>query len=96
MRWAFPTESFPLPVLLPGAAAPEALLLAGNMYIVDRSYVVDEEMGAVNVFCRFGNSTGMPDPHTFRLVNGRYRWIHTLSVNLTGKPIVIPKKQPED
>jgi hypothetical protein len=68
----------------------------GNMYIVNRSYVVDEEMGAVNVFCRFGSGTGMPDSHTFRLVNGRYRWIHTLSVNLTGKPIVIPKKQPED
>jgi hypothetical protein len=68
----------------------------GNMYIVDRSYVVDEEMGAVNIFCRFGSGTGMPDSHTFRLVNGRYRWIHTLSVNLTGKPIVIPKTQPKD
>jgi hypothetical protein len=63
----------------------------GSMYIVDRSYVVDEEMGAVNVFCRFGNSTGMPDSHLFRLVNGRYRWIHTLSVNLTDKPVVVPK-----
>jgi hypothetical protein len=67
----------------------------GNMYIINRSYVVDEEMGAINVFCRFGSATGMPDSHLFRLVNGRYRWIHTLSVNLTGKPIVIPKKQPE-
>jgi hypothetical protein len=37
----------------------------------------------------------MPDSHTFRLVNGRYRWIHTLSVNLTGKPVVVPKVQPE-
>ncbi len=63
----------------------------GNMFIVNRTYVVDEEMGAVNVFCRFGDSTGMPDSHLFRLVNGRYRWIHTLSVNLTGKPVVVPK-----
>ncbi len=68
----------------------------GNMFIVNRSYVVDEEMGAVNVFCRFGSGTGMPDSHTFRLVNGRYRWIHTLSVNLTGKPVVVPKSKPED
>ncbi len=68
----------------------------GNMFIVNRSYVVDEEMGAVNVFCRFGSGTGMPDSHTFRLVNGRYRWIHTLSVNLTGKPVVVPKGKPED
>jgi hypothetical protein len=68
----------------------------GNMYIVDRSYVVDEEMGAINVFCRFGSGTGMPDSHTFRLVNGRYRSIHTLSVNLTGKPVVVPKMPPEN
>jgi hypothetical protein len=68
----------------------------GNMYIVNRSYVVDEEMGAINVFCRFGSDTGMPDSHTFRLVNGRYRWVHTLSVNLTGRPIVIPKTKPEN
>jgi hypothetical protein len=68
----------------------------GNMFIVNRTYVVDEEMGAVNVFCRFGDATGMPDSHTFRLVNGRYRWIHTLSVNLTGKPVVVPKVQPEN
>jgi hypothetical protein len=62
----------------------------GELFIVNRTFVVDEEMGAVNVFCRFGDSAnGMPDSHLFRLVNGRYRWIHTLSVNLTGKPIVV-------
>jgi hypothetical protein len=67
----------------------------GELFIVNRTYVVDEEMGSVNVFCRFGNSTGMPDSHTFRLVNGRYRWIHTLSVNLTEKPVVVPEYKPE-
>jgi hypothetical protein len=56
----------------------------------DGNEAMDEVMGTVNVFCRFGNSeNGMPDSHLFRLVNGRYRWIHTLSVNLTGKPIVV-------
>lgn len=68
----------------------------GKMFIVNRTYVVDEEMGAVNVFCRFGDNTGMPDSHLFRLVNGRYRWIHTLSVNLTDKPVVVPKVEPEN
>ena len=63
----------------------------GELFIVNRTFVVDEEMGTVNVFCRFGNDKGMPDSHLFRLVNGRYRWIHTLSVNLTGKPIVLPE-----
>lgn len=56
---------------------------AGLLYIVNRDYLVDEEMGVVNIFCRFGNSsTGMPDSHTFRYVRGKYRNIHTLSVNL--------------
>ena len=59
----------------------------GGLFIVNRTFVVDEEMGVVNVFCRFGNSNGMPDSHLFRLVNGRYRFIHTLSVNLSDEPI---------
>lgn len=68
----------------------------GEMFVNDRTFVVDEELGAVNVFCRFGDSeTGMPDSHTFVLVNGRYRWIHTLSVNLTGAPVDVPKYTPE-
>ena len=55
----------------------------GVLYIVNRDYVVDEEMGVINVYCRFGNSaTGMPDSHTFRLVNGKIRNVHTISVNL--------------
>ena len=60
----------------------------GVLYIVNRDYVVDEEQGVINVFCRFGNSTtGMPDSHTFRVVNGTIRNVHTISVNLTpGRP----------
>lgn len=55
----------------------------GVLYIVNRDYVVDEEQGVINVFCRFGNSTsGMPDSHTFRLVNGKLANVHTISINL--------------
>jgi hypothetical protein len=55
----------------------------GVLYIVNRDYVVDEEQGVVNVYCRFGNSTsGMPDSHTFRLVNGKISNVHTISINL--------------
>jgi len=64
----------------------------GELPITDRTFVVDEEMGTVNVFCRFGG--GMPDSHTFRLVNGKYKWIHTLSVNLTEAPLVVPEDAP--
>jgi hypothetical protein len=58
----------------------------GVMYIVNRDYLIDEEAGVINVFCRFGDSkTGMPDSHTFAYKNGKYRWVHTLSVQLTPR-----------
>jgi hypothetical protein len=67
---------------------------AGVLYIVNRAYVVDEEMGVVNIFCRFGNSqTGMPDSHTFRLVKGKLANVHTLSVNLNPER---PSPQADD
>ena len=56
--------------------------------IVDRTFVVDEEMGTVNVFSRFGKTKaessfgetpGLPDSHTIRLVKGKIRYIHTMS-----------------
>ena len=60
---------------------------AGVLYIVNRDYLVDPEKGVVNIFCRFGNSTsGMPDSHTFRYVNGKFRYVHTISVNLGKTP----------
>ena len=65
-------------------ATCEVGIPAGVLYIVNRDYVVDEQQGVINIFCRFGNSaTGMPDSHTFRIVNGRIRGVHTISINLT-------------
>jgi hypothetical protein len=59
----------------------------GVLYINNRDYLVDEEMGVVNIFCRFGNSdSGMPDSHTFRYIDGKLRLIHTLSVNMGDTP----------
>jgi hypothetical protein len=67
---------------------------AGVLYIVNRDYVVDDEKGVINVFCRFGNSTsGMPDSHTFRYVDGKIHAVHTLSVNMGGGP---PSPQAND
>jgi len=67
---------------------------AGVLYIVNRDYVVDEEKGVINIFCRFGNSTsGMPDSHTFRYIDGKIHAVHTLSVNMGGGP---PSPQASD
>ena len=60
---------------------------AGVLYIVNRDYVIDDEKGVINIFCRFGNSaSGMPDSHSFRFVDGKIHAVHTLSVNLGGPP----------
>jgi len=68
-------------------ASCEVGIPAGVLYIVNRDYLVDEEKGVINIFCRFGNSTsGMPDSHTFRFIDGKIRGAHTLSVNLGTTP----------
>jgi hypothetical protein len=55
--------------------------------ILKRDYVVDVDMGTVNIFCRFGNPPGSPDSHTFRLVNGRIRYVHTLTLIPLGTTV---------
>jgi hypothetical protein len=52
--------------------------------IANRRFVVDEEMGTVTVFCTFGaggpnGGSGAPDVHTFRIENGKLRYVHTLT-----------------
>lgn len=70
-------------------ASCEVGIPPGVLYIVNRDYVVDEESGVINVYCRFGDSkTGMPDSHTFRLVNGKISHVHTLSVNIDPNRVV--------
>ncbi len=60
-------------------------------------------MGTVNIFCRFGNPPGVPDSHTFRVVNGKLRYVHTLTASVPGldfnkimgqQPKPKPKVQP--
>jgi hypothetical protein len=60
-------------------ASCEVGMPPGVLYIVNRDYLVDEEMGVINVFCRFGGSTGGPDSHSFRYIDGKFRLIHTLT-----------------
>ena len=68
----------------------------GEMFVSNRTFIVDEEMGVVNIYCLFeDNAKGMPDSHTFRLVKGKYRNIHTLSVNLSGETVNVPEYKPD-
>ena len=61
-------------------ASCEVGIPAGTLYIVNRDYLIDPEMGVINVFCRFGSSTGGPDSHSFRFIDGKIRGVRTLSV----------------
>ncbi|KAF2646890.1 hypothetical protein P280DRAFT_525929 [Massarina eburnea CBS 473.64] len=58
--------------------------LPSNTTVVDRRYVVDEEYGVVNIYLGFpGLDRDSPEPgpdsHTFRVVDGKIRYIHTIS-----------------
>lgn len=61
-------------------ASCEVGIPPGVLYIVNRDYLIDPEMGVINVFCRFGGSTGGPDSHMFRFIDGKIRGVRTLSV----------------
>ena len=60
-------------------ASCELGMPAGVLYITHRDYLVDEEKGVINVFCRFGGRAEAPDSHTFRYIDGKFRQIHTLT-----------------
>jgi hypothetical protein len=52
--------------------------------IAHRRFIVDETIGSVTVFCTFGaggpnGGSGSPDTHTFRIENGKLRYVHTLT-----------------
>ena len=52
--------------------------------IANRRFIVDETIGAVQVFCTFGagnanGGSGSPDTHLFRVENGKLRYVHTLT-----------------
>lgn len=60
-------------------ASCEAGMPPGLLYITHRDYLIDEEMGVINIFCRFGGREESPDSHTFRYIDGKFRLIHTLT-----------------
>jgi hypothetical protein len=46
--------------------------------MIERQYVVDEALGAVNVLLKMGTNQ-RPDSHTFRIEDGKLRYIHTVT-----------------
>ncbi len=52
--------------------------------MADRDYIVDPVKGAVAVMLRMGGKDGLADAHTFRIENGKIRYVHTVT-NCGGK-----------
>ena len=68
----------------------------GGVPMTNRYYVVDVDMGAVVGFVDFGGANGLPDAHTFRLENGKLRYVHVITLCPNGCPkIPVPKDKPE-
>jgi hypothetical protein len=52
--------------------------------IVNRRFIVDPQLGSVQVFCTFGAGgpgarSGPADSHMFRVLNGKLRYVHTMT-----------------
>ncbi|KAI6089728.1 hypothetical protein F4821DRAFT_268276 [Hypoxylon rubiginosum] len=46
----------------------------------NRRYVIDETLGSVDVLCSFDSLGDMPDSHEVRLVDGKVKYVHTVTV----------------
>ncbi|KAK4239515.1 hypothetical protein C8A03DRAFT_32371 [Achaetomium macrosporum] len=51
--------------------------IPSGVALTDRRYVIDETVGAVDVFLSF---SGIPDSHEFRVEGGKLRYVHTMTV----------------
>jgi hypothetical protein len=64
----------------------------GGVPMTDRRYIVDVDMGTVVGQVNFGGPKGLWDAHTFRLENGKLRYVHVLTLCPGGCPkIPMPK-----
>ncbi|KAH7406812.1 hypothetical protein DE146DRAFT_405675 [Phaeosphaeria sp. MPI-PUGE-AT-0046c] len=45
-----------------------------------RRYVIDETLGSVDVLCQFDSLGAWPDSHEIRVVDGKVKYVHTVTV----------------
>ncbi len=68
----------------------------GGVPMTNRHYVVDVDMGSVVGFVDFGGEDGLPDAHTFRLENGKLRYVHVITLCPNGCPVIpMPEDMPK-
>lgn len=52
---------------------------------INRRYVIDESFGSVDVINIFQHLSNAPDSHEFRMVKGKLRYIHTMTIASSGR-----------
>ena len=68
----------------------------GGVPMTNRRYIVDLDMGSVVGQVDFGGEKGLWDAHTFRLENGKLRYVHVITLCPNGCPkIPMPKDMPQ-
>jgi hypothetical protein len=68
----------------------------GGVPMTNRRYLVDLDMGTVVGQVDFGGPKGLWDAHTFRLENGKLRYVHVITLCPNGCPkIPMPKDMPK-
>jgi len=78
--WGYPCERLE-GGMYTGKGSPKDTCAVGvpsGVNIVNRRFIVDPVLGVVQVFCTFGVH-GPADSHLFRVVNGKLRYVHTLT-----------------
>ncbi|KAF2247213.1 hypothetical protein BU26DRAFT_430364 [Trematosphaeria pertusa] len=48
-----------------------------------RRYVIDESVGSVEVMCSFDSLGNLPDTHEIRVIDGKVKYVHTITVMKT-------------
>jgi hypothetical protein len=84
--WGYPCERLEGGAYT-GKGSPKDTCAVGvpaGVNIVNRRFIVDPVLGAVQVFCTFGVG-GPADSHLFRVVNGKLRYVHTMTHLLQSK-----------
>jgi hypothetical protein len=56
-----------------------AVGVPSGVVLNNRRYVIDEELGSVDVMLDFGGAGGLPDSHEFRVEGGKIRYVHTMT-----------------
>lgn len=101
--WGFPCERTEGGMGYTGKGSPADSCEDGvpaGVNIANRRFVVDEVLGTVSVYCTFGaggpsGGSGAPDNHTFRVENGKLRFVHTLTHLLQPKGSLTPPPPPK-